>query len=48
MPSDWPVIDGVFYFPETTREFLQDIKSLPVKGDEVFMATYPKTGIDLN
>jgi hypothetical protein len=46
--SNFPVIDGVLYFPETTREFLQGIKHLPVKGDEVFVATYPKTGNDLN
>lgn len=44
MPSKFPVVDGVRYFPGTTREFLQDIKNLPLRGDEVIVVSFPKAG----
>lgn len=43
-PAKYPVIDGIRYLPNTTREFLKDIKNLPVKGDEVFVVSSSKAG----
>ena len=36
--------DGVPHLPLVTKEFLGYLKDLPVKSDDIFVATYPKSG----
>jgi len=43
-PSIWPTIDGVIHEPGVTREYLNDIKDLPIKAGDVFIDTFPKSG----
>jgi len=38
-------VDEVIHFAGMTKEFLGFIKNLPVKEGDVFVATYPKSGI---
>jgi len=44
-PSCFGNVDGIIHFAGTTKEFLGFIKNLPVKEGDVFIATYPKSGI---
>jgi hypothetical protein len=40
------VVDGIMYRPGITKKWLQDIKSLPGEGEDVFVTAYPKSGND--
>jgi len=40
-------VDGVIHFAGLTKEFRGFIKNLPVKEGDLFIATYPKSGIYL-
>jgi hypothetical protein len=43
-PARYPLIDGVRHFVGVTKEFLQELQRLPLEGNEVFLATFPKAG----
>jgi len=44
-PSRFGSVDGVILFAGLTKEVLDAIKNLPVKEGDLFIATYPKSGI---
>ncbi|KXJ09921.1 Sulfotransferase 1 family member D1 [Exaiptasia diaphana] len=43
-PNFHGFIDGVIHLPGVTKEFLSQIKDLPVNAEDLFVATYPKSG----
>ncbi|XP_001631095.2 sulfotransferase 1C4 [Nematostella vectensis] len=44
IPEDFPVIDGVTYYPGMTQELLDELTNLPVQDGDVFVASYQKCG----
>ena len=43
-PPSFENVDGVIHSPNVTKEFLSQIKDLPVQPNDVFIASYPKSG----